>query len=145
MTMYVTLVRHAHAEWPMYVGKDFDRPLTPRGIEDAAATAQAIARLPTRPQCLLASPAKRSATTAELIAKALALPAEALRYVDALYNARPAALLQAIEEHRAGATEIIVVAHNPGISELARQLAEGNVVNFSFRPAQWHRLPVRQS
>ena len=36
------LVRHAHAQWPAYQGRDFDRPLTERGVQDAHATAREI-------------------------------------------------------------------------------------------------------
>ena len=33
-------MRHAHAEWPGYSGEDFDRPLTPQGLADAAVSAR---------------------------------------------------------------------------------------------------------
>jgi phosphohistidine phosphatase len=138
----VILVRHAHAEWPAYTGRDFDRPLTPQGLADARASAAAIRAADLQPQLLIASPALRTSQTAGIIAAALALPAPAIIFVEALYNAAAdildAELRRAFHRH----PRVILVAHNPGISELARSLT-GNAAMASFRPAEWMHCPVQ--
>jgi phosphohistidine phosphatase len=135
----VTLVRHAHAEWPQYSGRDLNRPLTPRGMKEALATAQAIKAAGHRPDLLLASPAKRTRQTAAIIAEELVLPDSALQYVDTIYNASAATLEEIVRHAIAG--HVLLVAHNPGITELARQLAV-NPELPSLVPAQWLHIHI---
>ncbi len=132
----VVLVRHAHAEWPAFSGLDFDRPLTPQGLGDARTTAAAIRDAGHRPGLLLTSPAKRTRQTAEIIATTLGVPSTAIRDVDALYNASREILDAELRQALAAVPAVLLVAHNPGISELARALS-GDAAFTGFRPAQW--------
>jgi phosphohistidine phosphatase len=138
----VILVRHAHAEWPAYSGRDFDRPLTAQGLTDARASAAAIRAASLQPELLIASPAIRTAQTAEIIAAALDLPAPAVTFVEALYNAPPDVLDTELRRAFRSNPRVILVAHNPGISELARSLS-GNATMAPFRPGQWMHCPVQ--
>ncbi len=133
---HVVLVRHAHADWPAYTGRDFDRPLTPQGLGDARATAAAIRDAGHRPALLLTSPARRTRQTAEIIATTLGLPGAAIRDVDALYNTSGNTLDAELRKALKTETAVLLVAHNPGISELARALS-GDPEFTGFRPAQW--------
>ncbi len=139
---HAILVRHAHAEWPTYVGADFDRPLTPQGLGDAASTAAAIRDAAHRPELLLTSPARRTLQTAQIIATTLDLPDSAIRQVDALFNAAAAALDAELRRAFATADTVLLVAHNPGISELARMLT--NDPTFAaFLPGHWLHTAYR--
>lgn len=136
----VILVRHAHADWPDYHGCDVDRPLTPQGEADAAATAQAIRAAGGIPAVLLASPALRTRQTATIIARTLGLDDSAIVLVESLYNASAETLESELREvaATAGGT-VMLVAHNPGISELARRL--GRDPSFRpFAPGHWRLL-----
>jgi phosphohistidine phosphatase len=130
------LVRHANAEWPHYVGTDFDRPLTPQGLADAGSTASAIRDAGHRPGLLLASPAKRTMQTAGVIARTLGLPDKTVVPVGDLYNAGAETLHVELRKAFLSADTVMLVAHNPGISELARMLT-GNPGFAAFRPAHW--------
>jgi phosphohistidine phosphatase len=130
------LVRHAHADWPLYSGRDIDRSLTPRGEEDAASTARSIRAAGLVPALILASPARRTRQTADMLAEVLGLPADRLLFVDALYNARPAVLEAELRRVARPGTATVLVAHNPGISELARMLG-GDDRRPPFSPAGW--------
>jgi phosphohistidine phosphatase len=134
--LLLTLVRHAHAEWPGYSGRDFDRPLTPKGMKDALATARAIRSAGLLPAVLLASPARRTRDTATVLARELELAADALHFEDGLYNASAAALEAAARKAAAQGDHVLVVAHNPGISEFARQLS-GDPESKPLKPAGW--------
>jgi phosphohistidine phosphatase len=138
----VILVRHAHAEWPSWSGRDFDRPLTPRGEEDAARTAHELRQAGHRPALLLASPALRTRQTAGIIAGILELAEGTLKFDDGFYNSTPATLAAALR-HVTRNTDgcVMLVAHNPAISELARQLA-GDRSAPGFAPADWRVLPL---
>ena len=62
------VVRHAKAKSSHLHERDFDRPLTWQGAEDARAAGRAlVARYPDV-TCIVSSPARRTRTTAEIIA-----------------------------------------------------------------------------
>lgn len=132
----VILVRHAHADWPGYQGRDFDRPLTARGQKDAVEAARAISAAGHRPQLLLASSAVRTRQTAQIMADEFGLPHATIQLVDSLYNASAATLEEALHGVAECSGLVMLVAHNPGISELARRLA-GDPAFVSFSPADW--------
>jgi len=134
------LVRHAHAEWPAYRGRDFDRPLTPRGLDDAHATGRAIHAAGISPSLLVASSARRTEQTARILLEHLDLRVEHLQLLDSLYNAEAITLRATLETASGNGAVVVLVAHNPGISELARLLA-GEDAMPGFRPAQWRAFP----
>lgn len=141
MPPQLILVRHAHADWPDYAGRDFDRPLTPRGLDDARATARAIHDAGHQPALLIASPALRTRQTAEIIAAELQLPPGSVRFVEGLYNASHRLLAAEARAAAAEAPLVMMVAHNPGVSELARVLA-GDPEAPPYKPAAWRVLPL---
>lgn len=130
------LVRHAHAEWPAYRGRDFDRPLTDRGLEDARATGLALRAAGLAPSRIIASAARRTEQTATLLANLLQMPAGSLQLDEALYNADAPTLQDALRICARDGGCVMLVAHNPGISELARLLS-GSASAPPFRPAEW--------
>jgi phosphohistidine phosphatase len=116
------LLRHAEAEPAALDGGDFERPLTAAGRDAALAAAARLAALPWQPQRLLYSPAARAAATAMLIAKALGLDAHALHEVPELYLATPPVLRGVAQARRGTADRLMIVGHNPGLSEWGAQL-----------------------
>jgi phosphohistidine phosphatase len=142
----VILVRHAHAEWPGYTGRDFDRPLTPRGMDEALITARAIAAITESPALLLASPARRTQQTAEIIAHELGLNDAQVRFVDKLYNASSgtleAELRGALPDTGKAPGALILISHNPGVSELARRLS-GDVTSSALPTGGWRMVRLQ--
>jgi len=120
----LTLIRHGQAEWQATTLADFDRPLTRRGLAEATAMARRL-RSADRPApgLLLTSPARRTVQTAEVFANELGIAPRLVKPVDALYLAPPQALLDAIATSGPRITHLLVVGHNPGLSELACELA----------------------
>lgn len=113
------LLRHAKAATGSDTGEDFDRPLAQRGRDDAPVVAKALAEAGADPQVVLVSAARRTRETWELAASAFK-PAS-VHFIDELYLAAADILMRAAEE--ADAERVMVVAHNPGIHELASRLA----------------------
>jgi phosphohistidine phosphatase SixA len=71
------------------------------------------------------------------VARELGLPATALQFSEALYNAPPAVLARELQRAGAGAGGLVLlVAHNPGISGLARKLSR-DPGRPPFSPAGW--------
>jgi phosphohistidine phosphatase len=133
---HLILVRHAHADWPNYAGADFDRPLTPQGLAEARAAATAIRDAGHRPGLLLTSPALRTMQTTGIIAATLDLPDQSIRQIGTLYNAAADVLETELRKALLAADVVMLMGHNPGISELARALT-GNPGFSAFRPAHW--------
>lgn len=116
------LLRHAEAEPAALDGNDFQRPLTAGGRDAALTAAARLAALPWQPQRLLYSPALRTATTAALLAQVLRLDTQVLQEVPELYLATPQALRAALRTWRGNAARVMIVGHNPGLSEWGAQL-----------------------
>lgn len=110
------LMRHAEAE-ARHPGGDRERPLSPRGREDAVRMGRLLAKRGLRPDLALVSPAARTRQTWDLLQDAFG-DAE-VRIEPDLYNA-PAELLRVlIAEAAEDAGCLLVLAHNPGVPVLA--------------------------
>lgn len=118
------LLRHAKAESDAPSGDDFDRPLAARGRREARDMGAQIAALGFRPDVVLVSPSLRTRETWELAEQALG--GGEVRFEQGLYNAEAGAIWRLAEAAGEGRGTVMVVAHNPGLQELAvRLLAEG--------------------
>jgi phosphohistidine phosphatase len=115
----LVLLRHAKAVRPTPGLADFDRGLEPRGRVEAARAARLMADLELAPDLALVSPAKRTRETWSAMAETL--PARAEQFDGALYDAHTGTLLASIAAH-AEVEALLVVAHNPGLKDVARAL-----------------------
>src|SRR4030081_2679456 len=84
----LTLMRHADARWNDPGIPDLERPLNRRGTAAAQAMARRLLHLELIPDLLLASPARRTQQTADIVARELSLPARRVLREDALYLGR---------------------------------------------------------
>jgi phosphohistidine phosphatase len=118
----LTLLRHAQADNPLPDQQDWDRPLTRRGTLDATEMAQRLRKSHAAPQLILSSPAIRTKQTAELFAAALATPA--ISFDENVYLASAKQLLLTVQQQLSSTHHLLLVGHNPGISELADLLSK---------------------
>ena len=119
----LVLLRHAEASPAVLDGDDFQRPLTASGREAARAAAARLAQQSWRADRLLYSPAVRTRETAVLIAEAQRLEGAQLIAVPELYLATPRVLREVLQIHHAQARQLMIVGHNPGLSEWGAGLA----------------------
>ncbi len=142
-------MRHAQAAPAELGAEDFTRPLTAAGRRAAAQAARTLAASGVQLDRVLLSPARRTRETAAIVAGELKLAETLLQAVPELYAASLAVIRAAIGRHHGGARSLLVVGHNPGISELARQLsaqpATGHLPTAGLRrlpltDAQWRQL-----
>ena len=141
-TLY--LVRHAKASQGNPALPDRDRPLNERGLRDAAAMGQRLAQRGATPDVLLSSPAARALATAEQMALALGMQRKDIVVDDRLYNAAPDDLLAVLQRLGKAHGRVMLVAHNPGVAELAnffaREITEmptGAVAELRFEVSSW--------
>jgi phosphohistidine phosphatase len=147
-TLY--LVRHGKASTGNPALPDRDRPLNERGLRDAATMGQRLAQRGVKPDVVLSSPAARALATAEGLAKALGIQRKDIVVDDRLYNAAPDDLIVVIEQLSDDAEHVVLVGHNPGLTELANYFSSEiadmptcAIAEFSFAAPSW--ADIRQA
>lgn len=140
----LTLVRHAHAKFKGAEVKDFERPLSRRGKAEAKQTALGLSAHALIPGLLLVSAAIRTVQTAEIFARELQIPERHLRLDESLYLASAGLLLQLIQGIGIRIQHLMIIGHNPGVSELANHLApEAKLGEFAPSAAATMDFEVR--
>lgn len=118
------LLRHAKAGSAEAGMDDFARPLTERGVKDAAVMGRLLAAHGLVPDVTLASPARRTRETWGLVASQFEEQPPEPQFLGALYDFGDGkALLDAIRQHGGDATRLMLVGHNPAIGTLACAIA----------------------
>ncbi|HLK00935.1 MAG TPA: histidine phosphatase family protein [Streptosporangiaceae bacterium] len=115
------LLRHAKSDWPEDV-PDHDRPLAKRGRRDAPRAGRWLHTHGYRPDVVICSTALRTRQTWDLVASNLGT-SPAPTFEPRAYAASAQTLLYLARELQPVTRVALVIAHNPGISELASILA----------------------
>jgi phosphohistidine phosphatase len=136
------LARHAKSSWDDYSVRDIDRSLNARGLRDAPFMGALLAGMKEMPEVILASPAQRTITTARLLAGAMGLPEDAVAAMQPLYAASAETILGVVREIDDGISRAMVVGHNPGMAQLAGDLAPGSVTRMPTCAVASFELPV---
>lgn len=145
----LTLVRHAKTEPGRSDQEDWDRALEARGRRDAPEMARRLKARGLKPEKILSSPAVRALTTATLMARELGLSAQKVVQEERLYLATPKELLAVVHELGGNEPHLMLVGHNPGITEFADKLSHersldnmptGAIYTLLFEIDEWHQL-----
>jgi phosphohistidine phosphatase len=118
MQRRITLLRHGHAEEH---SDDFARALSATGRAGAVRAGETLRRIGWQPAYVLSSAAPRALATAELAARAAGFSGRIVA-ARSLYLATDSQCLEALRQVPEGAASVLLVAHNPGLSRLARDL-----------------------
>jgi len=145
------LMRHAKSSWKDQKMKDKDRPLTKRGMKDAAQIGTVLDKNELIPQLVLSSSVKRARQTAELVLEACHYPGEVI-YMDNLFLAEADVILDALRLLPNDVERVLVIGHNPGL-ECALQILTRQIValpaaaaaNISLMIDSWKSLGVGNS
>jgi phosphohistidine phosphatase len=141
------LLRHAKAERLQPGGQDQDRVLAQRGRADAKTLGAYLARHAFIPDRAVVSTAARTCETWTLLAAAMG-ETPAASFEKRLYDASPDTILQAIKETKPDTGTLMVIGHNPGLQELARErlgreFPSSALVVISFAVAHWNSVHPR--
>lgn len=139
----LVLFRHGHSEEK--IDDDINRYLTVHGKKGVQHTAKELQRLGLLPQKIFASPATRTTQTAEQIEKILIKPKSYTEIQPTLYHAVATDLLTFIETWQEELTAVILVGHNPGLSECARLLSKQSLPDLKAGEAYWLQWPKQDS
>jgi phosphohistidine phosphatase len=147
MPLSLYVLRHAKAESAAPAGGgDHERPLRRRGQRAARAVGRFLARLGETPEAVLCSTAVRARETAEIARDAGGWSAP-LVLRRAVYEATPAALLREIRACAAGTPRLLLVGHEPGLSNLIAELTGTEPVfptaalaRIDFEVERWNQV-----
>lgn len=144
----IYILRHAKSSWNNSALSDFDRPLNDRGNRDAPLMGLKLAELRIIPDLILSSAANRAYGTASIIAAKINYPINKIDKREDLYLASPQKILRLINFTDNAHDIIMVVGHNPGLTELANKLGGlqvGNMptcalVALEFAVSEWQAV-----
>ena len=124
-TLY--LLRHAKSSWSFDELSDQERPLNDRGRDDAPVMGQALAKRHICPDVIVSSPAVRAMSTAVLVAREMQYPHDKIVVEPGIYGADVNDLLAIIKGLPDGAGTVLLVGHNPTITETANVLSPSSL------------------
>ena len=144
------LMRHAKSDWNGYYVSDFERGLNKRGLHDAPMMG-GILKEKITPDLIVASPATRAKMTAEAVAEKLGYPSLEIVFEKAIYEASVSDLIEVVRNLPDDADEVLLVGHNPALTELINRLGDvrldnlptASLVGFSFETERWREIEPR--
>ena len=126
---HLTLLRHAKSSWKNTSLSDFNRPLNKRGKRDAPYIAEKLKQRNIGVEIIVSSSAIRTLETANIFSNVLGLENDIIKSDD-LYAASGEVILKTINNLNEVYTNVLVVSHNPGITNIANQLSDFFIENI---------------
>jgi phosphohistidine phosphatase len=148
MKKVLILIRHAKAHDLEFGQKDFERFLMAEGVKDASLIGRYFLKKDIPVDRIVASPAERAASTAQMIAEQMRYDLQSIDYNENIYDASIRNLLNIVNEFSEDWDSVMLVGHNPAISYIAENLSgealdnmvSAGVVVLSFENLQWQEI-----
>lgn len=116
------IMRHGKSAWDTGADSDFDRTLAPRGISDCALVAKRLVNEKLIPDAVLSSSAVRATQTTLRICKAAQIPQSVVCWDPHFYDCGADFWLQEIRKVSDQAGRLMLIGHNPAMTELLELL-----------------------
>jgi phosphohistidine phosphatase len=123
------LLRHAKSSWKDDTLDDFDRPLSNRGKQDSPKMAQRLCERGIQVDLIISSSARRTTDTANIFADILNYNLEII-FDRRLYVASAGHILSVINHLDNKYENVLLVCHNPGITNLVNYLSDSFIENI---------------
>jgi phosphohistidine phosphatase len=124
------LVRHAKSSWDAPL-RDFDRPLSNKGIHDAHLVSAAINKHIPKSYLVWSSNAKRASETAMIFAQNISFPIESIVFKDEIYTFDERKLEEIIKSCSDVYDNLIVFGHNEAITNFVNKFGDISIDNVS--------------
>lgn len=142
----LTILRHAKSSWKDLSLADFERPLNKRGKRDAPFMAKKFQEKGHIPSLILSSPSTRTRLTVDAFVPML--PTTQVRFEERIYEAHAQNLLKLIRKQTDEIASLMLVGHNPGLTDLVNYFAIDHIDNvpttgllqFEFSVTSWQQL-----
>ena len=116
------LLRHAQAGGGSATGRDYDRVLTEFGRTQPGPVGEALLAAGFKPQLVLCSASARTRETLALLDDSGLCADAEVRFSEALYECTTRQILMELASVEASVERVLLVGHNPGLSDLATAL-----------------------
>lgn len=126
MTCELMLLRHGKSDWATSAS-DVDRPLTERGKHDAKRLGVWLHKHGLVPDYIITSTAKRAWGTARRAAEKMGLDRDTIVQNERIYAAGISALMTILQDCPDSAKRVMLVGHNPGLEDMAKNLANEKI------------------
>lgn len=144
----VILVRHGKSSRDYQGVVDMDRPLTERGISDAALVAMYFAKQSRNPQLVCSSPANRALHTAMIFMDKMGIDPSRVNISKELYNFSPEPVVRFIRNLDQSFNSVMIFGHNPTFTSIANifgnkpidNLPTAGAVILKFEVSDWHQI-----
>jgi phosphohistidine phosphatase len=143
----IILIRHAKSDWDQLGLDDYARPLAERGLRDTPQMAASLKNRGIRIDLICSSTAMRAKQTACMTAEVLGYPEEKIHWEKSLYHASEEHLLRFIQSQSDQIQTLVLVGHNPGLTELINvlgvkldNLPTSGQFAFSLSTTHWKEL-----
>ncbi|QHT70526.1 histidine phosphatase family protein [Rhodocytophaga rosea] len=148
MVKSLVLVRHAQAEPYSPVIKDEERELTATGVADASRMGKHLQSLQVKPDLIVASPAYRTTTTAQLLAEQLGYNLSNIKIEPTLYESSMRNLMAVVNQLSETYTQVMIISHNPTLTYLAEYLTHAEIgtvptcgsLQIQFENISWQQV-----
>ncbi|MFT6559539.1 SixA phosphatase family protein [Sneathiella sp.] len=129
----LTLLRHAKSSWNDGAIRDFERPLSPRGIKAAPLIGQYLRDQNLVPELILCSPAKRTRETLARTMPHLSVETKVI-FDPMIYSAgMGGSILDLLPTVAEAYGHVLIIGHNPTMQELALTLTNWQEGTESLR------------
>ncbi len=141
--MELYLLRHGNAVERTVGIKDRERPLTPKGRKKIDAIARRLLELEVSFDTIMASPFARARETAEILAARMNYKKDVIYSGNMLPGMNPKALARELQEKPVSGSSILLVGHEPDLSNLASFLICGtNCISIDLKKGGLCKLEV---
>jgi phosphohistidine phosphatase len=151
-TKTLFLLRHAKAIAGGLLVPDQDRPLSERGLKDVNKLGAKLQKKDIHLDLIVTSPAVRAITTAQIIANKLDMKHTNFLIDPLVYAAEIEILLDLISGIAKRYDEVMIVGHNPSLTDLASHVAGESIamstcslMKASFEFKDWGKVLTEKS
>ena len=149
-TLY--LLRHAKSSSSNPIMKDFERPLSDRGLKDITLMAKRFNERHSLLQTIISSSAKRADHTATLMAEKTGFPPVNVIRQSELYLAGVGVFLKIVSSIDDRFETAMLVGHNPTITEFANRMTNSSIdsmptcslIEMSLPISCWSKIELGQ-
>ena len=122
------LLRHAKSSWDDFALKDFDRPLSTRGIQDAELMGNFFKSKRKVLDLVLSSPSKRTEETLEHF---FIKTSQNIIFNESIYHSSEQNIYSVINDVEKNINSLMIVGHNPSMHEFSESFSGQFIEKFS--------------
>ena len=122
------ILRHAKSSWDDFTLKDFDRPLSTRGIQDAELMGNYFKSKRKVLDLVLSSPSKRTEETLEHF---FIKTSQNIIFNETIYHSSEQNIYSVIKDVERSISSLMIVGHNPSMHEFSESFSGQFIEKFS--------------